>query len=164
MVRCSAVLMCPLKRYTGSKHRNPGLNKNRAGFVRCQSLCLCPPVPRLCASAYMRQCVLFVVTPSVNQAGVDVISKTVVNTTQIFDCPVTGVPAPRVVWLTDGRPIEPRHGSNVEVRNAGRQLVIRSVALADSGTYRCVATNRAGQDFVDFTLHVHGILDLLLYL
>jgi len=100
--------------------------------------------------------VLFVVSPSVNRSAVDVSLKAVVNRTQIFNCPVTGVPAPRVVWLRDGKPIDRRHSPNIELRDAGRQLVIHSVSVADSATYRCVATSPAGEDFIDFVFQVHG--------
>ena len=99
---------------------------------------------------------LFVVTPSVNRTAVDVNLKAVINNTRVFNCPVTGIPAPRVVWMKDGRLLDPRHSSNIELRDAGRQLVIHSVSLADSATYRCLATNSAGQDFIDFFLEVHG--------
>jgi len=101
--------------------------------------------------------VLFAVTPTINRTAVDVSLKTVVNRTQIFDCPVTGIPAPQVVWMRDGKLIDARHSGNIELRDAGRRLVIRSVSVSDTATYRCVASNAAGQDFVDFDFHVHGI-------
>lgn len=102
-------------------------------------------------------CVLFAVMPTINRTAVDVNLKTVVNRTRIFDCPVSGTPAPRVVWLRDGKLVDARRSDNIELRDAGRQLVIRSVSLTDTATYRCVASNAAGQDFVDFDFHVHGI-------
>jgi len=58
--------------------------------------------------------------------------------------------------MRDGKLIDPRHSGNIELRDNGRQLVIRSVSLADSATYRCLATNPAGQDSIDFVLDVHG--------
>ena len=69
---------------------------------------------------------------------------------------MTGIPAPRVIWMRDGKLIDRRHSSNIELRNAGRQLVIHSVSETDSATYRCVASNAAGQDFIDFDFQVHG--------
>ena len=99
---------------------------------------------------------LFAVNPTINRTAVDVNLKTVVNRTQIFNCPVSGIPAPRVVWLRDGKLINARHSGNIELRDAGRQLVIRSVSLADTATYRCLATNTAGQDFIDVNFNVHG--------
>lgn len=91
-----------------------------------------------------------------NRTAVDTSVTSVVNSSHVLDCPVSGVPAPRVVWTRDSRPIDPRRDTNVELRAAGRRLVIRSVGVADAGTYRCVASNAAGQDFVDFDLVVHG--------
>jgi len=60
--------------------------------------------------------------------------------------------------MRDGKLIDPRHSGNIELRDNGRQLVIRSVSLADSATYRCLATNPAGQDSIDFVLDVHGTI------
>jgi len=98
------------------------------------------------------------VSPAVNRTAVNVIRQAVVNSTEVLVCPVTGVPTPRVVWMKDGKLIDPRRRSvNVELRDAGRRLVIDSVSLTDTGTYRCVASNRAGQDFIDIGLDVHGM-------
>ena len=97
---------------------------------------------------------MFTVAPSVNRSAVEVNPKAVVNRTQIFHCPVSGIPAPRVVWMKNGKPIDLR--GDIELRDGGRQLVIRSVSLDNAATYRCVATNRAGQDSIDFVFDVQG--------
>ena len=107
---------------------------------------------------------LIAVTPAVNRTGVDVNLKSVINSTRVLYCPVTGVPTPRVDWMKDGKLIDLRRGSNIELRDAGRQLVIHSVSLADNATYRCLASNPAGQDFIDFDLEVHGTANLFVVL
>ena len=97
-----------------------------------------------------------VVRPAVDRSAVNVVSSALVNSTAVLECPVTGTPTPRVVWMKDGRPVDPGRSANVELVDGGRRLVLHAVSLTDTGTYRCVAANRAGRDSVDIAFDVHG--------
>jgi Immunoglobulin I-set domain len=82
--------------------------------------------------------------------------KAKVNESQVFDCPVTGIPMPQVVWLRNGELLDMHRYSHVELRDGGRQLIVYNLAVNDAATYRCIATNPAGQDSQDYELEVHG--------
>ena len=80
----------------------------------------------------------------------------ILNRTIILNCIANGSPRPQVVWLKNGAVIGNAPGSNLNTLSEGRQLRISNAALGDSGTYRCVASNKAGNDNLDFHLSVHS--------
>ena len=101
---------------------------------------------------------LFVVAPVIGREGVDTVPIVTVNDTSVLNCPVSGVPSPEVVWLRDGRLIDTSLHPNIKILASGRQLRIDSAALTDTAVYRCLATNKAGQDHLDYHLSVHSEL------
>ena len=52
----------------------------------------------------------------------------------------------------------------ISVVAGGRQLRIVNAQIPDTASYRCIASNKAGEDFVDFSLQVQGILCSILIL
>ena len=101
---------------------------------------------------------LFVVAPVIGREGVDTVPIVTVNDTSVLNCPVSGVPSPEVVWLRDGRLIDTSLHPNIKILASGRQLRIDSAAVTDTAVYRCLATNKAGQDHLDYHLSVHSEL------
>lgn len=69
-------------------------------------------------------------------------------------CNAHGSPPPVITWFKSGRPM-PFNG----VQHPGSpdgMLTIEQTALSDAGTYTCSATNIAGSDEAEVTLHVQG--------
>ncbi|XP_020510119.1 myopalladin isoform X1 [Labrus bergylta] len=70
-----------------------------------------------------------------------------------LDCKVNGLPTPELMWLVNGRPIYPDLYHKMLVRENGiHSLVIDPLTQNDTGTYTCIASNRAGQS--SFTLEL----------
>ncbi|XP_055367591.1 hemicentin-1 [Betta splendens] len=59
-----------------------------------------------------------------------------------LECSATGVPAPTLSWLKDGRPLE---GTDV-VQQDGHVVRISKVKVEDAGLYTCLASSLAGED------------------
>ena len=76
--------------------------------------------------------------------------------TTVFTCSATGIPAPEITWLKEGRPFDQDYDSRVTLNTpnitepntiADLYLVHRTLTLidtkdADSGNYTCVAENK----------------------
>lgn len=101
------------------------------------------------------------VLPQINETGVVRRPTTVLNDTIVISCFSGGSPHPEVEWLRNGETIDFSRHPNIELRSEGQELVIRNAGTADSATYRCLVTNKAGQDSLDFVIEVQGMtLDL----
>ena len=70
-----------------------------------------------------------------------------------FRCPAEGVPKPTISWYFNGKPMVP--SDTVKIDPVTGSLTIIEITKEEHGSYRCVATNPAGQDtMVSFTLIV----------
>ncbi|XP_076053538.1 hemicentin-1-like, partial [Oratosquilla oratoria] len=69
----------------------------------------------------------------------------------MLSCEVGGYPKPAVLWLKNGRPIAT--SQRLHVLEA-EELLISKTEESDSGTYSCLATNRAGTAERQFSLQV----------
>ena len=98
------------------------------------------------------------VPPVLDEANIVDNPKIVVNRTVLLECPVSGVPAPRVRWLKDGRPLKEGGGGRARVRllSGGRRVQIRRAAVDDAARYTCIAVNDAGQLRRHYDLEVLG--------
>ncbi|XP_012591877.2 hemicentin-1 [Microcebus murinus] len=76
-----------------------------------------------------------------------------VNNLLELDCQVTGSPPPTIMWLKDGQLIDERDGFKILLN--GRKLIIAQAQVSDTGLYRCVATNTAGDHKKEFEVTVH---------
>ncbi|KAL9846109.1 hemicentin-1 isoform 2-T2 [Geothlypis trichas] len=70
-----------------------------------------------------------------------------------LDCSARGTPSPTITWFKDGEPVEDEAGHKV-LRN-GQKLVISEAQVSDSGRYKCVAANKAGEHEKEFDVTVH---------
>ncbi|KAK6328908.1 hypothetical protein J4Q44_G00008860 [Coregonus suidteri] len=72
-----------------------------------------------------------------------------------LDCKVSGLPNPELMWLINGRPIYPDFYHRMLVRENGiHSLVIDPLKQDDTGTYTCIASNKAGQSSFGLELRV----------
>lgn len=70
---------------------------------------------------------------------------------------VSGLPNPELMWLVNGRPINPDLYHKMLVRENGvHSLVIDPLTQKDAGTYTCIASNKAGQGSFSLELKVVG--------
>uniref|UniRef100_A0A8C5TYJ9 Hemicentin 1 n=1 Tax=Malurus cyaneus samueli TaxID=2593467 RepID=A0A8C5TYJ9_9PASS len=69
-------------------------------------------------------------------------------------CSAQGIPAPSVSWLRGGSAV-PTDGGRFLQSPAGA-LAISGAQPPDAGTYTCVASNTAGRDTAELTVHVQG--------
>ncbi|KAI3368574.1 hypothetical protein L3Q82_025583, partial [Scortum barcoo] len=78
---------------------------------------------------------------------------TVLDSSVSIECVATGSPPPQLNWLRNGLPLPV--SSHIRLLSAGQVLRIIRTQVSDSGTYTCVASNRAGVDNRHFNLQVH---------
>ncbi|XP_075038771.1 hemicentin-1 [Mixophyes fleayi] len=70
-------------------------------------------------------------------------------------CKASGIPAPLIYWLKDGKHIINNDHFHINKTSTGEILSILNVQAADMGKYTCVATNPAGEDDRVFNLNIH---------
>lgn len=75
-----------------------------------------------------------------------------------FDARVIGNPTPTVTWYKDDQEITPTKFPHIKVLQEGdlHSLLITEGGMQDSGIYKCVAKNSAGQDSTVGNLFVEG--------
>ncbi|TKS74334.1 Hemicentin-1 Fibulin-6 [Collichthys lucidus] len=78
---------------------------------------------------------------------------TVLDSSVNIECVATGSPPPQLNWLRNGLPLPV--SSHIRLLSAGQVLRITRTQVSDSGTYTCVASNRAGVDNRHYSLQVH---------
>ncbi|XP_027145831.1 hemicentin-1 [Larimichthys crocea] len=78
---------------------------------------------------------------------------TVLDSSVNIECVATGSPPPQLNWLRNGLPLPV--SSHIRLLSAGQVLRITRTQVSDSGTYTCVASNRAGVDNRHYNLQVH---------
>ena len=81
----------------------------------------------------------------------------IVNQSKILECPVIGIPPPKITWFMNSEPIEFENMPHISLRNEGRKLEIISAQVSDIGLYECLVENEAGTDQVSYDLKVFGM-------
>ncbi|XP_075466995.1 myopalladin isoform X2 [Ascaphus truei] len=72
-----------------------------------------------------------------------------------LDCKVSGLPAPDMIWLLNGKLVTPDASHKMLVRENGvYSLLIDPLLQTDAGTYTCIATNKTGQNSFSLELSV----------
>ncbi|KAI1891477.1 hypothetical protein AGOR_G00144220 [Albula goreensis] len=93
------------------------------------------------------------VPPSIRSTGPSERS-VVLHKSITLQCVASGIPAPSITWLKDGRPVNTAQ-EHLKLESAGRVLEIVKAFLEDAGKYTCVATNAAGEAQQHIRLSVH---------
>ncbi|XP_053341492.1 hemicentin-1 [Clarias gariepinus] len=93
------------------------------------------------------------VPPSIRSSGAAERS-VVLHSPVSLQCVVSGVPAPGITWLKDGRPVDATQGL-LKLESGGKVLHIKEARVEDAGKYTCVATNAAGEAQQNIRLSVH---------
>jgi len=111
---------------------------------------------------------MFAVVPLIDRTTLTFNPKVIINRTVVINCPVTGIPIPEITWLKNGDHFDPLFHPNMQILAGGQQQRFTSAAVSDTATYRCLATNKAGKDSVEFHLVVQSkrtlfILEKILY-
>ncbi|NXK97014.1 HMCN1 protein, partial [Formicarius rufipectus] len=70
-----------------------------------------------------------------------------------LDCSAAGIPSPTITWFKDGHPVEEGAGHKILLK--GQKLVISQAQVSDTGRYKCVAANKAGEHEKEFDVMVH---------
>ncbi|KAK4820389.1 hypothetical protein QYF61_025563 [Mycteria americana] len=70
-----------------------------------------------------------------------------------LDCSATGTPSPTIMWLKDGQPVE--EGAGHKILLNGQKLLISRAQVSDTGRYKCMAANKAGEHEREFDVTVH---------
>lgn len=71
-------------------------------------------------------------------------------------CSAQGTPLPVITWFKGGGAV--LVDGLQHIRHPDGTLSIKQAVLSDAGIYTCVATNIAGSDETEITLHVQGDL------
>ena len=71
-----------------------------------------------------------------------------------MECPVAGIPPPKVRWLKNGAPLG--EDRSITLLSDGRQLEITSARVTDTARFTCIASNAAGELQRDFDVEVLG--------
>ena len=99
----------------------------------------------------------FSVPPSIDTVNASPSNSTVIKNNPLYlDCPVTGIPRPKVFWYKDGEIVSPDLDPNLRLLAEGRRLEIIGARVTDAGSYKCVGENVAGKTEIDFEVGVHG--------
>lgn len=79
------------------------------------------------------------------------------NTPITINCLASGLPAPTIKWMKDGKDIDVADGYKI---NADGSLLIENAKAENSGRYTCEAENVEGQDKESSTVNVIGNLKI----
>ena len=106
---------------------------------------------------------VILVPPSIDtQSASDGNLTVVLDNKLLINCPVTGIPLPKITWYKDNGIIgQNKMDLNITISANGRQLQIARAQVSDVGLYRCIGTNDAGNTTKDFNVDVHGKLSSL---
>ncbi|KAB1258936.1 Hemicentin-1 [Camelus dromedarius] len=96
---------------------------------------------------------LFVLPPSIDGPGKEVIVETISNPVTLT-CDAAGIPPPTIAWLKNHKPIENSVSLEVHILSGGSKLQIARSQHSDSGNYTCIASNMEGRAQKNYTLSI----------
>ncbi|KAK2540204.1 Hmcn1 [Columba guinea] len=95
-----------------------------------------------------------ILVPPLVEGGDEVLDYIVILQSPLeLDCSATGTPSPTITWLKDGQPVE--EGAGHKILLNGQKLLISRAQVSDTGRYKCVAANKAGEHEREFDVTVH---------
>jgi hypothetical protein len=69
---------------------------------------------------------------------------------------IIGNPAPQIVWVRLGKPLEDDGYHRIYDRNGENYFEIPKISILDAGEYSCIATNMMGAVYSTFVVCVEG--------
>ncbi|VDK53323.1 unnamed protein product [Anisakis simplex] len=93
------------------------------------------------------------IPPSIDKSNIIGNPLAIVGRSIYLECPVTGIPQPKVTWFKEGNPIDVRD-QRILVDQNNQTFGILHVETKDEGRYYCVAENRGGKSEQEFNLEV----------
>nr|XP_018668081.2 hemicentin-1 [Ciona intestinalis] len=94
------------------------------------------------------------VPPTIRDNEVVSVQTVVVDESIDLHCYVDGIPFPAIRWYTGVNEVIP-DDERVQFIDRDQTLRINSALVSDTGSYKCIATNVAGESSKDFDLNVH---------
>ncbi|XP_062920094.1 hemicentin-1 isoform X2 [Mobula hypostoma] len=91
--------------------------------------------------------------PHINGSDFAEETSVVVNNPLELQCVATGIPAPKLTWIKDGRPLP--QTDTIHVLRGGEVLRIENAQVQDTGRYTCLASSIAGDDDREYLVRVH---------
>ncbi|XP_057363933.1 hemicentin-1 isoform X3 [Manis pentadactyla] len=90
--------------------------------------------------------------PHINGSEEPVEISVIVNNPLELNCIASGIPAPKITWMKDGRPLPQMN--QVQTLGGGEVLQISSAQVEDTGRYTCLASSPAGDDDKEYLVRV----------
>nr|XP_036865807.1 hemicentin-1 [Manis javanica] len=90
--------------------------------------------------------------PHINGSEEPVEISVIVNNPLELNCIASGIPAPKITWMKDGRPLP--QINQVQTLGGGEVLQISSAQVEDTGRYTCLASSPAGDDDKEYLVRV----------
>lgn len=84
------------------------------------------------------------------------------GTSITWNCSVTGIPEPEVIWYKNNRILETKN-DRVKLENRNHTLRLTYANIEDDGLYRCTASNSAGNVSAENRLKISMISCLIIY-
>ncbi|VDO70507.1 unnamed protein product, partial [Onchocerca flexuosa] len=95
-----------------------------------------------------------IMKPELENANVTTLIETLIHRPINLECPLAVTSVANISWSKNSVPLVPDYNDDVQILNAGRQLVISDVQPDDQATYSCVARNNAGEANKNYKLSV----------
>ncbi|KAL3123123.1 hypothetical protein niasHT_005056 [Heterodera trifolii] len=90
--------------------------------------------------------------PAISRESAELNPRLPLGRSLTFFCDVIGKPPPIIRWTKNEKSL--KEDANVQLGEGNRSLLIQNISLSDRGVYRCEATNRVGNDSVEYRLDV----------
>lgn len=95
-----------------------------------------------------------ILVPSkIEREGVQLNQRLPTGQTLTLFCDVKGKPLPKLTWYMNDIIIDDKF-KNIKIGEGGEYIEVSNVGLADKGIYKCVASNAAGNDTIDYKVDV----------
>ncbi|XP_061239478.1 hemicentin-1 isoform X3 [Bos javanicus] len=91
--------------------------------------------------------------PHINGSEEPMEMSVIVNNPLELTCMASGIPAPKITWMKDGRPLPQM--DQMQTLGGGEVLRISSTQVEDTGRYTCLASSPAGDDDKEYLVRVH---------
>ncbi|NXU50379.1 HMCN1 protein, partial [Turnix velox] len=95
-----------------------------------------------------------ILVPPYVEGGNEILDYIVIlNSPLELDCSARGTPSPTITWLKDGQLVKEDAGHKILLN--GQKLLISQAQVSETGHYKCVAVNKAGELEREFHVTVH---------